>query len=262
MLDIINKKSMDNSGRNNVYGLNNAKLINRFGAFLLDMIVALILMVGFVLLGSKICKTDKLQEQLIDKYKEYGIVVADEEDPTVYNTCEYVVDENGNPKEDDPCYLAFKAFSQDEEAVKLQGIFDNTLLIILMASSLLSIMITEFLIPLLIHNHKTLGYWAMHIGILSKECVKPKPVQLFARAIIGRWALEVVPIIYILLNLRGSLVILIVLAVLVVLELISFFFTKNHIWLHDFVANTVPVDADTQYFADSLEELEEKRKGA
>lgn len=265
MLDLQIKKSTEQSSRNNVYDINKASPIKRFGAFLMDMIILVVLITGFLYLTSAIVKYDEHYEKLEEKYVEHGVFIPNEESAIGYVACEIVIDEAGNYDENDSCLLAQKSFNEDEDAVKYNLECNNLMLLMLSISSLLAVLLSEFVVPILIPNNKTIGYWSMHIGLISKECVKPKKVQLFARAVIGRWALETVPIIlvgaFVLSNGYLTIPCLIIVFGLAILEVICAVFSKNHIWLHDLVANTVPVDADSQYFAPTLEDLEEKRKG-
>ena len=84
----------------------------------------------------------------------------------------------------------------------------------------------------------------------------------FARVVIGRFAIEtMIPIfciVFAFINPRGGLLGVIIIAVLATVECLCVGFTKNSQALHDIVGSTVVVDSDSQFFANSKEELEQR----
>lgn len=256
---------MNRTYRPSVYDINKASILRRFAAFLIDMILLVVLATGLATLISKIVDYDGNYARLEEKYLEHGIYslnpdASGEEDKYIACVVEY--DENGKPLSNDACYLSWQDFYADAEAVKYSGICDNLMIVMLSMSSLVGLLILEFAVPLILKKGKTVGKLIMHIGLLGTDRVKIRSWQLFARVVIGRFAIEtMIPIfciVFAFINPRGGLLGVIVIAVLATVECLCVGFTKNSQALHDIVGSTVVVDSDSQFFANSKEELEQR----
>lgn len=255
------EKSIEKSSRTRVYEINKAPALKRLAAWLIDMIIVIVLASGFTWLGSM--TYSKVSKNLDQKYIEHGIYLPDSTQPSGYKACELKYDDNGVAIETDSCTISWKAFYADEEAVKLTRMANNCVVANIGVGTLIAVLLVEFMCPLLFKKTQaTPGYWIMHIGIIGKDCIKAKPLPLFARAVIGRWAIEVmVPVLcvlYIMSNIGAGLYGTIALFVFVLVEACFMAFTKNRVAIHDAISNTVPVDADQQYFAIDATDLQNR----
>ncbi len=245
-----------------VYGINNASLLKRFAAWLIDMIIIVVLATGFCSLTSIVVKYDDHYQQLEQKYLDYGLISANPdaaENENPYISCEIKYD-NGEIVAGDPCYASWQEFYKDSEAVKLSQTCDNLMLVILSVGSLLAVLIVEFVVPLLFKNGQTLGKKIMHIALMGNDGIKIRTWMLFARTIIGRYVLEtIVPIycvVYAFINPTGGLLGVIILIVLCAAELLCVGLTTRRAAIHDLVGGTISVDADTQFIARNKQDLE------
>lgn len=123
---------------------------------------------------------------------------------------------------------------------------------------LLSYLILEFIIPLILKNGQTVGKKVFSICLTRPNGVKISNLSLFARTLLGKYAIETMfPILLIFLFLFGGLGILaiILFALITLLNVIMFIVSKNKTPIHDVIAGTVAVDKSTQIIFESEEEL-------
>ena len=139
----------------------------------------------------------------------------------------------------------------------------NLTILIVTFSILPAVLVIEFAVPLIFGNGQTLGKKIFGIAIMNTEGVKVNNIQLFARAVLGKFAIEImIPlsiIFMICFNMIGITGIIILFAILV-LEIICLCVTRTNSPIHDLLANTVAVDMASQRIFESREELIEYTK--
>ena len=120
------------------------------------------------------------------------------------------------------------------------------------------IIVSEFIIPLFLKNGQTVGKKVFSVGVIKNNCVKMSTFQLFVRTIIGKYTIEtmipillIIAIIFGIVDIVGTIVIL----GLLVTQIILLFATKNHTLIHDTFAYTVVVDLPSQMTFDNEDEL-------
>ena len=246
-----------------VYSLNKASLLKRIAAFIIDIILVIIIATGVGTLVSKVVDYDSHYAKLEEKYIEHGMYIPNpeyKEGEPEYIACEIQFTEKGEVVSNDPCYAAMNSFAKDEEAVRYSDLCDTLVLMILSVSCLIGVVIIDFVIPLLFKNGQTLGKKIMHIGLIGNDGIKIRPWMLFARTIIGRFAIEtMVPlycVLFLFVNITGGLVGILVLIILAIIELACLGFTKNHCAIHDIAGGTVVIDIDSQFIPKNRVELE------
>lgn len=276
-----------------MFELKKIGIIKRASALLLDLILLAVLATGFMFLISLICKYDYERKLGIQYYTEwddyrkayaqgvseaYGFtyVALDDE-----NADYQIKDEQGNVVKLDAVWaqlqstdgksdyaITSEAWAKFQEltpvtTVNAQYKYVYSLLFTMISLGiLLSYIVLEFIIPIILKNGQTVGKKVFGICLVRPDCVKISTLSLFARAILGKYAIETMfPVLLVFMFFFGGLGILaiILLAALALLNLILFFTLKNRTPIHDLVAGTVVADMKLQMIYQSEEELAEQK---
>ena len=152
-----------------------------------------------------------------------------------------------------------QALNEDTEAIQAMERFITKLLLIISLSFLGAFLIWELIIPLLLKNGQTLGKKCFGIALMRKDGVKVTPFMIFARAILGKYTVETMLPIMILISFFSSFGLLIS-AVILLAQIVIPFATRNKTAIHDLMACTVAVDLGSQMIFNSTEEMVEYHK--
>lgn len=236
--------------------LQKATFSNRISAFLFDLIIFLIVVVGIGCIINPLVGYDAKVEELeaiYDEYsKEYGIDLELTQEE--YDKMTQEEKDAHNAKVE----AANKALNEDEEALELYYRIMMLLLFNVTVSSLVSYLVLEFAIPLLLGNGQTLGKKIFGIGLMRADGVKIAPVQLFVRSILGKYTLEtMVPLFVagmVVTEILGIVGVVVLLGI-VILEAVVYFKSGTNSLIHDIVAVTVCVDIKSQQIFNTEEEL-------
>lgn len=232
--------------------LQKANLWKRISAATLDLILLFTLAVGAALLMSVLFGYDTHSEALAGRYeaveKEFGVSFdLTEED---YNA----LSEEEKAVYDD----ALLALNEDADARYAYGMMINLTFLMVTFSLLIAFLLLEFLVPLLFGNGQTLGKKIFGIAVMQEGGVKVTSVLMFARTVLGKFALETMVPVYValmiflgFLGFGGTLLIGILLAV----QLFLLVFTKGRTLIHDKLSHTVTVDLASQMIFDTPEDL-------
>lgn len=270
-----------------MYELKKIGIFKRASAWLLDAILFMVLATGVMYIVSLICDYSSEAElasqystEWNEFYENYIAEVAEfygftyEKDGATYtitkngqaSSLSEVVTVLYNSKGlDEQTAEAYEAYCNLTPAatVDLQNqLVSNLLFIIISVGILLAYLILEFVVPLFFKNGQTVGKKVFGICLVRTDCVKITNLALFARTVIGKFAVETMfPILLVFLSFTGVLGMLglILFAALFVLNAVLFFATKNKTPIHDIFAGTVAVDKSIQVIFQSEEELIEKK---
>ena len=239
------------------YDLQKASLLKRASAWLLDMILLCILVVGVASLMSGLLKYDSYYDTLNackEKYEaQYGVSFEITEE-----------DYKAKSPEEQAIYdEALAAMNADEDALKAYNMLINLSLVIVTISVLAACLVLEFAVPLLFGNGQTVGKKVFGLAIVRVNCVKVDGVCMFIRSILGKYTIEtMVPVMLVIMVVWNILGIVgpVVIALLGLLQLILLFATQNHSVIHDCLANTVVVDLHSQMIFGSESELIDYKK--
>ena len=139
----------------------------------------------------------------------------------------------------------------------------NLSMVITTLGILLAILLWEFAIPVLLGNGQTLGKKIFGLCLVRNDGVKVNSMQLFARTVLGKFTIETMIPVYLLLmlfwgtmDLTGTLMIL----GLIVAELMVLALTRTNSAIHDLLAGTVVVDITSQMIFRTTEDLIEYKK--
>ena len=269
--------------------------IRRASALLLDAILLAVLATGFMFIISLICdfrheeklaneyynEWEDFRKEYMDdvatyygfKYEEkgndYTVTTADGKSATLDNVLTELKKSQGNFDADNPnyermveAYGVYKALPPNTK-VNAQYKYVYALLFMMVSLGiLLSYIVLEFVIPLIMKNGQTVGKKVFGIALVRTDCVKVNTLSLFARTLLGKFAIETMfPVLLVFMFLFGGMGLLAVLllAALTILNVVLFFATKNKTPIHDMLAGTVAVDIKLQMIFESEEELIQKK---
>lgn len=234
------------------HALQKANLGKRIAAGILDGILVCVLATGFAFLLSVVLGYDGYNQKLNEGYHryetQYGVSfdISQEE----YAALSEAARENWD--------AAYKALSQDTEVTMAYNVVLNLTLVIVSIAILLSVMALEFVIPLLLHNGQTVGKKLFGLGLVRVDGVEVTTLQLMVRALLGKFTVEtMIPVFVILMIFWGisSLIGPIILFALLVAQVICLCVSKSNALLHDQMAGTAVVDINSQRIFRSAEDL-------
>ena len=153
---------------------------------------------------------------------------------------------------------AYSALSQNEEAMYSYNMLIQLTLLITSLGIFLGFLALEFIVPALLGNGQTLGKKIFSLGVMHVEGVKLSNVALFVRSILGKYAVEtMIPVLIIIMIYFGSIGLTgtIVLGLIALTQLILIIATHTNSLIHDTLASTVVVDIASQMIFDTREDL-------
>ncbi|MBQ0125265.1 MAG: RDD family protein [Clostridiales bacterium] len=240
-----------------IWDLQKASIWKRASAYLFDMIVACILVVGFAFGISKIVNYDSHNEKLDSYYSHYENMYG----------IEFEISEEEyqalTPDELERYNAAYDALVSDEEALNEYSLVVNLTLITISLGVLLGIIAVEFVLPLIFGNGQTLGKKIFGLGVIKTNGVKINNVSLFIRTVLGKYTIETMVPVYIVIMIYFNTVGLtgtVILGLLALLELLVVALTKTHSAIHDLLADTVVIDISSQMIFDTENDLIEYKK--
>lgn len=234
------------------YDLQKAGLWKRIAAWMFDGIMTGILAVGFGALLSMLLGYDAHSQALDDVYAryetEYGFVFD-------ISAEEY---EAMTQAQIDHYNVAYEALIHDEAAMYAYNMVINLTLVITSIGILLAILLWEFLIPLWLGNGQTLGKKIFSLCLMRNDGVKLNNLQLFARTVLGKFAVETMIPVYILMMLfwgMAGLPATLLLLALAAAQVLCIALSHANCAIHDFLAGTVVVDISSQMIFRTTEDL-------
>lgn len=237
--------------------LQKASFWKRTAAWMFDSILLCVLAVGFGVLISLSLGYDAHSatlENAYDKYEsQYGVVFEISQE-------EYLALSDQKRADYDAAYAALLA---DEEAMYAYNMMLNQTLVILTVGILLATAVIEWLVPLWLDNGQTLGKKIFGLALIRNDGVKLNNLQLFTRSILGKYTVEtMIPVLIILMIYWGTMGVMgtLVLGVLSCVQLACLLFTRTNSAIHDLMAGTVVVDYASQTIFRTTEELIEYQK--
>jgi uncharacterized RDD family membrane protein YckC len=241
------------------YDLQKADIWKRASAFLLDLILTAIAIVGFIFLLSLITGTNKhyeAYESRMDHYEAlHGVDFEKISDRAAYEA----LTEEERVKID----AAWGEFSTDGEALRAYNLIINSIMVNASLGILLAFLLTEFAVPMLLKNGQTVGKKVFGIGVMRLDGVKISGQILFIRSILGKCTVEtMIPALmlaWIMLGQAGFMAVVII-ALVVIGNLVMMAITRTNSGIHDMLASTVTVDLSSQLIFDSPEALLEYKQ--
>ena len=239
------------------YDLQKASLSKRIPAWLLDTILLVVLATAFAALLSFAFGYDNYRSQLNAAYEQYETTYGVKFDLTL---AEY---EKLTEEELKLYEQAVAALNSDKEVMRAYSMMMTLTLVILSMSILLAFVLLEFVIPLLFGNGMTLGKKVFNVALIRVDGVKLTPFMLFVRTILGKYTLEtMIPVLIIVMLFFGSIGLegTLVLILILLLQAGLLIFNRTRSVIHDLIACTVAVDFASQMIFDTPEALLEYQK--
>lgn len=240
-----------------VYDLQKASLWKRIASRMFDAILVGVLAVGVGLLLSVILGYDSHSKKVEDAYSryetEYGITF--EMTQAAY---EAMTEEQRLSYE-----AAYEALIADEEAMYAYNMMLSLSLVITSLGIFIAILLWDFVVPLFLGNGQTLGKKIFGLGVMRVDGVKLTAVQLFARTLLGKYAIEtMIPVTIGLMLFWGTIGLFgtVFLIGLLLAQVICVIVTRTNSVIHDLLAGTVVIDISSQMIFNSTEELIEFKK--
>lgn len=232
--------------------LQRAGMWKRISAFLFDAILSGILAVLFAFLLSSVLGYDRYVDTLNRCYEAYGAEYG-VDFQTSLSRYDAMTEEERQQLEE-----AYRAVGQDEEAAYAYQMTIRLTILMVSLGILLACLIWEVLIPGLWKDGQTLGKKIFSLGVMRSDGVRLGGVQLFVRSILGKYTVEImIPVLVMMMLYFGSLGLpgTLLLLGLALLNGCLFLFTYAHTPIHDLLAGTVTVDLPSQRIFDTREAM-------
>ena len=233
--------------------LQKASMWKRISAFLFDGILFSVVAVLFALILSAALGYDGYNQTVRDCYAKYGEQFGVENMSLSTQEMEALSQE-----EKDRVNAAYEALNADPEARHAYQMMLSLSLVIISIGLLLAYLTMEFFIPLWLGNGQTLGKKIFGLALMRTDGVKISHVMLFIRTFLGKYVIEtMIPVIILLLILMGSLGLLgtVLLLLILVIEIAVMCTTPTRSLIHDLMAGTVAVDFASQMIFDTREAM-------
>lgn len=232
--------------------LQKAGFWKRIAAWIFDGIFLSILAVGLGVLLSGLLGYDAYSAAVEEAYRsyeaEYGISfeITQEEYDALTAEKRQAYD------------AAYAALTADGDAMYDYNMMLNLSLVITTGGILLAYLLWEFFMPLWFGNGQTLGKKIFGLCLVRNDGVKMNTMQLFTRTLLGKFTVETMIPVYILLmlfwgtmDLTGTLI----LGALALGQAVCVGVTRSNTAIHDLLAGTAVVDLASQTIFRSTEDL-------
>ena len=239
-----------------VYDLQKASMWKRASAFLFDVIILGILVVGIAAMLSSVLGYDKHMGKVDEAYAKY-------EKKYVIDFDMSEADYNKLTKEEQDKWMesfnaAYDALIKDEEAMYAYNMVINLTMVIATSAFLFAFLILEFAIPMILKNGQTLGKKIFGIGVMRTDGVKVVGPLMFIRTVLGKFTIEtMIPIFIVMMIFFGSVGLegTIILGLILLVQVVLMIKTQTNSAIHDVLAKTVVIDVASQMIFESEEDL-------
>jgi uncharacterized RDD family membrane protein YckC len=116
----------------------------------------------------------------------------------------------------------------------------------------------EFAVPLWLKNGQTVGKKIFAIGLMRTDGVRMNNIQLFTRTVLGKFTIEImIPVYIVIMICLDSIGVVgpLVLGLIGLVQLICVVVTRTNSLIHDLLAGTVAVDISSQMIFDTTDDL-------
>jgi uncharacterized RDD family membrane protein YckC len=237
--------------------LQRASFWKRIAAWMFDSIIVAIIAVGVAYLISLAFGYDTYSATVSASYEKYETEYGVDFDISAEAYAKLSDDDKSSYD------AAHTALISDEEAVYAYSMMVNLSLIIVTLALLSGLLIWEFILPIIFGGGQTLGKKIFGLCLVKPNCVKINHLQLLVRVLLGKFTVETMIPVYVVmmlvfetLNLFG----IIAVATIIVVQAVLLIVNENKSLIHDLLAGTVVCDAASTRIFESEEELIEYKK--
>ena len=251
-------------GKRMNYDIQRASMLKRIPAWMLDFILLITLVTGFMWAWSFAFDTAPYTEKIIAIEEQYKVehsghlkVSIDEYEKMTEEEKAQKLTEEEEAEIQEAIMALNEAIFQDEEYSQAYGKWVSYTFSMISLSFLCAYFILEFLIPLWLKNGQTLGKKCFGVALMRKDGIKVTPCMMFTRTILGKCSIELMVPIMLYVMLSGSIVGLAAGVIFLIAQVIVPFATYHKTAIHDLLACTVAVDLSSQMIFNSVEDMEE-----
>lgn len=234
------------------FDLQKAGMWKRTAAWMFDGILVSILAVGLGVLLSLLLGYNGYSDTMDAAYAQYEAAYGVTFD---ISKGEYdALSELQRQAYDD----AYAALTADEEAMYAYNMMISLTMLITTAAIFLGVLAVEFVVPLFLGNGQTLGKKIFGLCLVRNDGVQVNNLQLFARTVLGKFTIETMVPVYLLMMLFWGTVGLlgtVALVGLLLAEVLCLSLSRTNSAIHDYLAGTVVVDMGSQMIFRSTEDL-------
>lgn len=235
-----------------IHDLQKAGFWKRIAAWMFDGILMSVLVVGFGFLLSVMLGYDSHSAALEQAYDSYGAQYGVTFDISA-EEYEAMTEEQRRNYD-----AAYEALIADEAVLYSYNMTVNLTMVIISGGFLLANLLWEFFIPLWLGNGQTLGKKIFGLCLVRIDGVQINTLQLFTRTILGKFTIEtMIPVCILLMlfwgtvGLGGTLFLL----VMGIGQCICLAVTRSRSAIHDLLAGTAVADLASQTIFRSTEDL-------
>lgn len=262
-----------------MFDIQKATVSKRISAFLADIIALFIVVVGIGTAMSGIIGYDEVSEKfeaITIKYEQeyiydvFNKTYGTESQPYSNEEIDKLINENQETYGkwcEEQVNAANVALLADEEAMDTYYKVIMLSILNITVSVLIGYIVLEIVVPLLFKNGQTIGKKVFGIALMRVDGVKISPLQLAVRTILGKYTIETMIPLLVLMSMYFSLLSpdlvlfgLAVVAVLIIVECVLFFKSGMTDFIHDKMALTICVDMQSQLIFENEEDLIEYKK--
>ena len=237
--------------------LQKAGMLKRISAALFDVILLVVVVAAAAFALSALTGYDRYNESVQAAYERYEQQFGVKFEVTQEEFDAFSAEERANYDE------AYRQLCADSEAMYAYNMMINLTMMISSLSILAGYLLIEFAIPLLLGDGRTLGKKIFGLALMRTDGIRINAPLLFIRAILGKYTIEtMVPVLIIVMLLfhMAGLVGLIVLGAIALLQIILMIATRTNSLIHDVLAKTVVVDYASQRMFNNEQELMEYKQ--
>ena len=235
-----------------IYDLQRASMWKRISAWLLDAILLCIIATLMAFVLASVTNYDGYSEQLDARYtyfeEQYGVS---------RNLTQEQVDAMSD-EERANLAAADEAIKADEEALYAYNMMLQLIIIMTSFGILLGYVVLEFAVPMVLGNGQTIGKKVFSLGVMQQNGVRVNGVCMFIRTVLGKYAIEtMIPVMMVLMLFFGTIGTAgwIVVGVIGIVQVALLVTTRERCMIHDKLANTVTVDLPSQMIFKTQEDL-------
>lgn len=235
-----------------IYDLQRASMLKRISAWLLDAILLCIIATLMAFLLSTALNYDDYSARLEARYAHFEAEYGVTRDLTQAQVDAMTPEELANLE------AASKAIAEDEEALYAWNMMLQLMILITSFGILLAYAVLEFTVPMVLGNGQTIGKKVFGIGVMRQDGMKVNGVCMFVRTVLGKYAIEtMIPVMMLLMLFLGTIGTLgwLIAGVILFAEIILLATTRERCLIHDKLANTVTVDIASQMIFNTPEDL-------
>lgn len=234
------------------HDLQKASLWKRASAWIFDFILLGILIVGVAFVLSAVLGYNGYNETLDAAYAQYEAQYDVEFEISQEQYLAMTEQQRHNYD------TAYNTLVSDQEAMYAYNMVLNLTMLITTLSILIAYLALEFALPLFLGNGQTLGKKIFGLCLMRTDGVQINNLQLFVRTVLGKFTIETMIPVYILIMIFFNMIGIVgtgILAVLVLVQLILLAVTATNAQIHDLLAGTVVVDYSSQMIFRTTEDL-------